>query len=440
MSKSTVKISVTLLVIAVVIVSGWAWITLETSASDVADDTTALKDASFDDQALIERGEYVMRAADCAACHSREYGEFAGGYEMQTPFGTLLSSNITPDVETGIGNMTERDFFNAIRQGIGSHGLEYPAMPFTAYRKLTDEDMHALWAYWTTVEPVKHEVDENAGMPFPFNIRLAMAGWDMLFFDNSGFEQDKDLTAQLNRGRYLVEGPGHCSTCHTPRNMLGAEKSGEYLYGTTMTGWHYPDITPAPHTLVGSQDNQAIARYLKTGTDGKAVAGGPMAEAVKHSLQYMTDEDIQAITVYLKAQKPSTNKMRQVNNTFDVASMNKDLAYEVNCASCHGREGEGVAGTVPVFAGNVSILADDPTNLIHIMLTGSKEPHVATTQTAGGMPSYGLAMTDEQIADMLNYVRNSWGNEAKEVTPGQVKELRKQLDAPVHLVTEQRAE
>ena len=126
-------------------------------------------------------------------------------------------------------------------------------------------------------------------------IRLAMAGWDMLFFDNSGFEQQEDLTAQLNRGRYLVEGPGHCSTCHTPRNMLGAEKEDQYLYGATMTGWHSPDITPAPHTLVGSQDNQAIARYLKTGTDGKAVAGGPMAEAVKHSLQYMTDEDIQAI-------------------------------------------------------------------------------------------------------------------------------------------------
>ncbi|WP_137165430.1 c-type cytochrome [Salinimonas lutimaris] len=441
MTKPTMKVSLTLLVLVVLAVSGWAWSALNTSASDVANDVTPLKDVSITNSSLIERGEYVMRAADCAACHSREYGEFAGGYEMKTPFGTLVSSNISPDVQTGIGNMTERDFFNAVRQGIGSHGLQYPAMPFTAFRKISDEDMHALWAYWSTLEPVNHDVDENADMPFPFNIRLAMAGWDMLFFDNKGLKHNPEASGNINRGRYLVEGPGHCSTCHTPRNLLGAEKQDAFLHGGNIGKWYAPDITPAADTLVGQQQTAAIVRYLKSGTDGKAVAGGPMAEAVEHSLQYLSQEDLTAIAAFLKAQKPSHSNT-SLNNTAPATaavSSKQALVYEVNCAACHGVEGEGIRGIVPSFAGNTAMQADDPTNLIHVMLRGGRAAYTSTARTAAGMPSFAWKMNDQQIAEILNYVRNNWGNQASNVTTDQVKTMRKELNARQQLSTPQQA-
>ncbi|WP_115717577.1 c-type cytochrome [Gallaecimonas mangrovi] len=421
-------------IVAVVVIGGigagvWAWNTLNTSRSAVADDTTPLSKVTITDQAAIKHGAYVMRLGDCAACHTAGKGDFAGGYKIATPFGTLVSSNITPDTKTGIGNMTERDFFNAVRQGIGSHGLLYPAMPFTAYSKFTDKDMHDLWAYFSTIKPVENKVDENAGMSFPYNIRLAMAGWDMLFFKNKGFTPDPSKSAEWNRGKYIVDGGGHCAACHSPRNFLGGQKGGEYLFGGNLGEWHAPDITSNPHTGIGASSVADLMQYLQTGTDGVAVAGGDMAEAVEHSTQYFTEADLKAVATYLKSVPASKGQARKPL-TFDAKTQQAgELAYEVNCSACHGLKGEGIKGLAPAFAGNHALLSDDANNLIHAMLKGTRAAHTAKVQTAAGMPSFAWKMDDKQIAGVLNYVRNTWGNGAVAIKAEDVAKLREDLKA-----------
>lgn len=407
------------------------WTVLESSRSTVADNKVKLADFKSNDDAAIKRGEYVMRLADCAACHN---ASFNGGYKIDTPFGALETSNITPDRKTGIGEMTERDFFNAVRQGRGSHGFLYPAMPYTAYTQMSDQDMHDLWAFFSTVKPVEHEVDENAGMHFPYNIRLAMMGWNLLFFDNSGFKASTSQDDEWNRGKYLVDGPAHCSVCHTARNALGGEISSAYLQGGSLGTWYAPDITPNPHAGIGDWSDQQIADYLKTGSNGSSVAAGPMAEAVEHSMQYFNKDDLQAIATYLRALPASSTPAAQPFKMEPATEKNAALSYEVNCSACHGLKGEGIEGMVPAFAGN-GAMQNDPTNMIHAMLMGARAPHTEERQTAAGMPSFAWKMDDQQIADVLNYVRNGWGNKGNEVTSEDVAKLRKETGAQDKLKT-----
>jgi mono/diheme cytochrome c family protein len=428
-----------LAVLAGIGVSGRLWMVMDSSRSDVADNKTVLADFHSTDAAAIKRGEYVMRLSDCAACHEQT---FAGGYKINTPFGELKTSNITPDRETGIGGMTEHDFYNAVRLGRGSKGFLYPAMPYTAYAKLSDRDMHDLWAWMSTLKPVKNNIDENGGMNFPYNIRLAMAGWNLLFFDNSGFKPESLKTAsgssaewdEINRGKYLVDGPAHCSVCHTARNALGGEISSQYLQGGNLGDWYAPDITPNAHTGIGGWSSEQIQQYLKTGSDGKSVAAGPMAEAVEHSMQYFNDADLKAVAAYLQHLPASDTPAPKAFVMDEARSKKAALGYEVDCSACHGVKGEGIHGMVPAFAGNGSML-NDPTNMINALLNGARAPHTADRQTAAGMPSFDWKMNDQQMADMLNYVRNSWGNQAAEVTPQQVAAMRKQTDAKQKLAT-----
>ncbi|WP_337065237.1 cytochrome c [Rouxiella badensis] len=437
-TKKKIAYSVAALaVVAGIVAFGHLWEVMDSSRSQVADDTTRLADFHSTDSAAIKRGEYAMRLGDCAACHE---SSFAGGYKISTPFGELQTSNITPDRETGIGNMTERDFFNAVRQGRGDHGFLYPAMPYTAYAKMSDADMHDLWAYMSTMKPVKHKVDENGGMSFPYNIRFAMLGWNFLFFDNSGFTPDTAKTAananmdMINRGKYIVDGPAHCSVCHTARNVLGGEVSGGYLQGGSLGAWYALDISQDPHTGIGDWSSDDIAQYLKTGSDGKSVAAGPMAEAVEHSTQYFSDRDAQAVAAYLKM-LPSSRKPAPQAFAMDAASKEHGaLTYEVNCSACHGVKGEGITGMVPAFAGN-NAMQNDPTNMINAMLNGARAPHTEERQTAAGMPSFAWKMNDRQIAEILTYVRNSWGNQGSEVTADQVSHMRKLTGAADKLST-----
>ena len=398
--------------------------TFNTGRSDFADDRVPLSRVRSTDRAAIARGEYVARAGDCTACHTAGHGMLAGGYTIATGFGTLTSSNITPDPETGIGRMTERDFANALRQGIGQHGLLYPGMPFDAFAKLSDRDVHDLWAYMATVKPVHSAIDETAGMHFPFNIRLAMAGWDMLFFRNRGFGGDP----QAERGRYLVEAAGHCAACHTPRNILGATKASADLHGAIVGAWYAPDITSNPHLGIGAQPAERIARYLRTGANGVEVAAGPMAEAVEHSLQYLTPADAQAIARYLKSVPPSPARRPAPMPGGTAAMRRAALDYEVNCSACHGLRGEGMVAAVPALAGNAGLLAD-PTGVIHAMLVGARAPATAPQPTAAGMPSFAWKFDDARIAALLDYVRNSWGNAAPPVAPAQVQDMRGSLNA-----------
>ncbi|MFD1384795.1 c-type cytochrome [Rhodanobacter aciditrophus] len=424
--RTILKVFIGLVVIVAVVAGVRLWQTLDTSRSNAANDSVTLSQFKSDDLEAIKRGQYVMRLGDCSACHTSGNGYMAGGYEVKTPFGSLYSSNITPDPEVGIGNMTERDFFNAVRQGQGSHGFLYPAMPYTAYVNFTDQDMHDLWAYFSTVAPVNHDIDETQDMPFPFNVRLSLAGWNMLFFDNEGIEPDPQQSDEWNRGQYIVDGGGHCSACHGPRNFLGAEISSLYMQGGNLGEWYAPDITSNPHQGIGDMSKEQIMSYLKTGTDGIAVASGPMAEAIEHSTQYFTEEDLGAIATYLKSIPASEEK---APHPALPVTEKMTLSYEVNCSACHGLEGEGIQGMAPAFTNNNVIRADDPTNLIHAMLKGVRAAHTETVQTAAGMPSFAWKMNDQQVADILNYVRNSWGNTAIEVTADQVGSMRESLGA-----------
>ncbi|OCX65643.1 alcohol dehydrogenase [Thioclava sp. SK-1] len=423
------RITAGVVVLALIGGGGWAWKTLNTSRSAVADDQVTLAEFTTDDEDAIARGNYIMRLGDCAACHTRDAGEFAGGYQVGTPFGTLVSSNITPDPDTGIGTMTERDFFNAMRHGQGSKGMLYPAMPYTDYAKLTDQDMHDLWAYMSTLTPISHNVDEDAGMSFPFNIRLAMAGWNALFFDNSGFTPDDTQSPQWNRGAYIVEGPGHCSACHTPRNALGGEIASRHMQGAVVDGWFAPEITSNPHVGLGDTPTEDVARYLKTGSDGVAFAAGPMAEAVEDSTQYMTQDDLLAVAQYLKSLPGSPAVAPAPIPASDTAMQAAAQSYEVNCSACHGLSGEGIKALAPGFAGNHALLSENATNPIRAVLVGARAAHSHMLPTGAGMPSFAWKMDDQDIADVLNYIRNSWGNAAEPIGAAQVSEARATLGA-----------
>jgi len=253
---------------------------------------------SFD---RIERGRYLAVLGDCAGCHTASHGApFAGGVALQTPFGTLVAPNITSDLETGIGNMTNEEFLAVLHEGRGHDGKRlYPAMPYPAYTKMTDDEVLALRAYFATVAPVSNRVVSNQ-LPFPLNIRLAMAGWNGLNFTPGRYQPDPQKSAVWNRGAYIVEGPAHCGTCHTPKTLLGGDKNSAALTGATLQGWFAPDITNDQRKGIGGWSTDDLVQYLKTGTNKWTLASGPMAEAVSHSTSRMNDDDILAIATYLK--------------------------------------------------------------------------------------------------------------------------------------------
>jgi mono/diheme cytochrome c family protein len=408
----------------------WAYERLNTRRSASADNKVALADFKASDPKAVNRGEYVMRSADCMACHTVPgQAQFSGSYVFKTPFGTLLSSNITPDRKTGIGSMTERDFFDAVRHGQGSKGFLYPAMTYTAYAKISDQDMQDLWAYMSTVNPATNAVDENAGMNFPYNIRLAMAGWNMLFFDNSGFSNDQGQSAELNRGRYLVEGAGHCAACHSPRNALGAEIASNFLQGGNLGDWYAPDISGNPHRGLANVPTDQIVEYLKTGSNDQSVASGPMAEAVENSTQYLSTSDLHAIASYLQSVDKGAAPIHRPALPDQSVMAASALRYEVNCSACHGIKGEGIPSMIPAFAGNTAIMADDPTNLLRAMLVGARAVATHDKPTGAGMPSFEWKMDDQQIAETLTYIRNAWGNAGAPVKPQDVARMRGELKA-----------
>ena len=244
--------------------------------------------ASAADDTLIQRGKYLSTAGDCVACHSVPGGKpFAGGLALPTPIGEIIATNITPSKTAGIGNYTLEQFSDAVRKGIRADGQHlYPAMPYTSYAKVSDDDIQAMYAYFMNAVPPVDTPTQATALPFPFNIRLSMAGWNLLFLDNKVFVADAARDAEWNRGAYLVQGLTHCGTCHTPRNLLMAEMPSKELAGGDVGTWHAPNITSDLNSGIGGWDTAELVAYLKTGESlGKGQAAGPMAEAVDHSLQ-----------------------------------------------------------------------------------------------------------------------------------------------------------
>jgi mono/diheme cytochrome c family protein len=379
---------------------------------------------------LVEKGRYLAVLGDCTACHtSPGKPAFAGGVVIDTPFGKLLGANITPDPATGIGRWSFEDFQRVMSTGHSPGGKRlYGAMPFTAYTKVSREDNLALWAYLQTLEPVHNEVQTNQ-LPFPFSVRTSLIAWNWINFEQGEYKPDPSKSAQWNRGAYLVEGLGHCGTCHTPRNLLGGDKGGEFLKGGNLQSWVAPNITPDPHAGIGAWSAEEIVQYLKTGANRFDIASGPMAEAVEHSTQHWKDEDLMAVAVFLKddANGEQGDKPQPLAAT-DPAMVTGKAIYADRCSACHTPNGEGIAHLFPKLAQGPLANNADPASMIRVVLAGNRAGATDAAPTAPAMPSFAWNLSDQNIADVLTYVRNSWGNAAPAVSAGEVKTLRERLE------------
>lgn len=381
---------------------------------------------SFD---RIERGRYLAVLGDCAGCHTAPGGApFAGGLALQTPFGTLVAPNITSDPDTGIGNMTNDEFLAILHEGRGHNGKRlYPAMPYPAYTKMTDDDVLAMRAYFATVAPVNNRVVSNQ-LPFPLNIRFAMVFWNALNFTPGRYQPDPQKSAAWNRGAYIVEGPAHCGTCHTPKTLLGGDKNAAALTGATLQGWFAPDITSDPRKGIGGWSRDDLVQYLKTGTNKWTLASGPMAEAVSHSTSRMNDEDILAIATYLKDNGQSGASARPEPVAANDNAMRAGAAiYKDSCAACHKDLGQGEANLFPRLAGSALVQSDDPTTLARVVLHGTRAVSTSGAPTAPAMPAFDWRLGDAQVAAVLTYIRNNWGNAAGSVSAGAVAGQRTAL-------------
>ncbi len=365
--------------------------------------------ASLQDFERIQRGRYLTNVADCGSCHTTPGSNqpFAGGREIETPFGKLVAPNITPDRETGIGAWTDEQFDAAVRMGRGRGGGRlYPAMPFPYYSRMSREDVTAIRAYLNTIEPVHNAVNSNI-LPFPLNIRAVMNVWDQLYFRPGEFHPDPSKSEEWNRGAYLVQGPGHCGACHTPKTILGGDRNSDAFHGYTLQGWVAPDISSGGGPLAAwSVDD--IAQYLKTGHNQHAAAAGLMAEVVQLSTSNMTDADVRAIAVYLKdlaGTAPAEAGPADQNVMNAGGAIFQDL-----CAACHRRDGQGIPMLFPTLTRNASVAAADPTTVLRVILQGASTVATDREPTGPDMPAFGWQLNDEQVAAVATFVRNRFAH------------------------------
>jgi mono/diheme cytochrome c family protein len=378
----------------------------------------------------VGRGEYLARAGDCIACHTLPEGKiFAGGRPMQTPFGTLYTSNITPDPETGIGKWSADDFYKTMHAGrFPDDGLIYPAMPFASYTKVTREDSDAIFAYLRTVAPV-HQPNRPHDLRFPYNNRALILGWRTLFFNEGNYVPDRGKSDEWNRGAYLVQGLGHCGMCHTPINALGGSSESEAFKGglIPMQYWYAPSLTSNKEAGLGDWSLQEITDLLRTGVSPRGAVYGPMAEVVYNSLQYLSDADIRAMAVYLKsiAQTPPqpTASTVATSESSLLVTLGKTV-YADHCASCHGQKGEGKLPHYPPLAANQSIQMQSAVNAIRMVLNGGYPPGTAGNPTPYGMPPFAGKLSDNEVAAVVTYIRTAWGNRGAAVSASDANQLR----------------
>ena len=364
--------------------------------------------------ALVQRGRYLVTLGDCTACHSdptRSDSPFGGGHAVPTPFGMMVAPNITPDPATGIGNWTAQQFDDAVRRGRMPDGKRlYPAMPFPYFARMSAKDVRAIWAYLNTVMPVHHAVVADQ-LPFPLSIRASMIFWDWLYFRPEVWRPSPARSAAWNRGSYIVQGPGHCAACHTPKSFLGGDEQSHELQGYSLKGWFAPNLTGDPARGLAAWSADDIVGYLQTGHNRFEAASGPMAEEVKDSSSGMSAHDLTAIAAYLKGQE-SASPRRTAPAPDSPAMLAGAAIYRDVCAGCHKIDGSGVPYLIPDLAGSAAVASRQPTTVLQVILHGAAS--VATRQEPTGpqMPSYAWQLDDDQVAAVATYVRNSWGHAA----------------------------
>ncbi|KRP61551.1 cytochrome c [Pseudomonas orientalis] len=391
---------------------------------------------------LIKQGEYLARAGDCVACHTAKGGKpFAGGLPMETPIGVIYSTNITPD-KTGLGDYSFEDFDKAVRHGVAKNGSTlYPAMPYPSYARVSDSDMQALYAYFMKgVEPVAQE-NKDSDIPWPLSMRWPLAAWRWMFAP-SVEEHQVQATADpvVSRGAYLVEGLGHCGACHTPRALTMQEKALSAADGSTflsgsapLEGWIAKSLRGDHKDGLGSWSEEQLVQFLKTGRSDRSAVFGGMSDVVVHSMQYMSQDDLTAIARYLKSLPAVDPKDqphqydKQVAQALWKGDDSKPGAsvYIDNCAACHRTDGHGYTRVFPALAGNPVLQTADATSLINIVLNGGTLPATHAAPSTFTMPAFAWRLSDQEVADVVSFIRGSWGNQGAPVSAGDVADLRK---------------
>ena len=374
---------------------------------------------------VVAHGKSLVEASDCATCHTADpQRPFAGGKRIDTPFGAIYSPNLTPDRETGIGDWSDADFVRALRFGVAPDSSRYyPAFPYPYFTKFTRGDILAIRAYLSTLTPFRNEEPPPA-LRFPLNFRVVMRVWNYFFFKPGILEPDQQKDIDWNRGRYLVEGAGHCGACHTPKNMFGADRRGQAFAGGRVGDWFAPRLDGAARSGLQSWSVDDIVEYLQSGRNARSHADGLMAEVVVNSTSKISDGDARAIAVYLKS-LPAGPPEPQVILPPEDRMKSGEAMYEHACVACHEKDGSSAPRIYPPLPGNALLQSADPTSTLRIILDGAQTVTTPRAPNKGSMPAYAKQWTDQQIADVTNYIRNSWGNAAPLVTADQVAQARK---------------
>ena len=376
--------------------------------------------------AQIERGRYAVITSNCQGCHTVP-GEtpFAGGRGLGTPFGTIYTPNITFEPETGLGRWSKDDFWRAMHEGIARDGSRlYPAFPYPHFTKMPRDEVDAIYDYLSTLPRVKKAKPENE-LPFPLSWRATLAGWNWMFFEPGVFKPDPEKSEQWNRGAYLVEGPGHCSGCHTEKNLAGADKDSRHLMGGELENWSAPNIRAGRHGGLERWSEDDIVTFLKTGRNRHTAAFSIMSEVIEFSTQNMTEDDLHAIAVYLK-DLDGEERAAPDRPSEQVTKAGAAIYFD-NCSACHVSDGSGVPGFFAPLAGSGKVNNDNPTTIIRVILEGARAVPTKAHPSPLTMPAFDWKLTDAQIAAVVSYIRSSWGNSAAPVSASTVESLRSEL-------------
>ncbi len=415
------------LVALALLVAALVWWLNRRDEDPLVDDHPAAGAAPAADR--IARGAYLARAGNCMGCHTAQGGRpWAGGRGVPTPFGTVYAPNLTPDVATGIGAWSAAEFWRALHNGRARDGrLLYPAFPYPNYTRITRDDADAILAYLRSLPPVA-QANRPHALRFPFDQQAALAVWRALYFRPERIAPDPSRDAAWNRGAYLVEGLGHCNACHASRNALGATASTLDLAGglIPVQNWYAPSLTSAAEASVVGWDTQHIVDLLKTGVSARGAVMGPMGEVVGGSTQYLSDADLRAMASYLKALPPSSLAIAR-GDAMPVPAADSPGAklYAQHCAQCHGDQGEGVPGIYAPLAGSRAVTMRVSANLVHLVLEGGFPPSTAGNPRPYGMPPFATVLSTEEVAQLLSYVRASWGNRGAPVSALEVARFRR---------------
>lgn len=416
-------------VLAIIATALWRYFADERGPGTTGVEFTALAPSAR--AALVERGRYLAAAGDCIGCHRTRGGEpFAGGLAVPTKFGRIFTSNITPDRETGIGAWSSDDFWRALHEGRGRHGeYLYPAFPYPNYTRISRPDADAIFAYLMSLPAVRRENTPHA-LRFPYRWRPLVFFWRLLYFREGVFEAEAAHDAEWNRGAYLASGLGHCVACHSPRNAFGGTPRSDELSGglIEVQDWYAPSLTSDREAGLGEWQVDEVVRFLKDGVTERFAVFGPMAEVVHDSTQHLTEPDLRAMAIYLKSLPPKASDDAPPIET--TASMRVDLmtrgarVYAEQCVGCHGKQGDGVPRAYPALARNPGVIMNSTINAIRVVLNGGFPPGTEANPRPFGMPPFAQRLDDDDIAAVLTFVRNSWGNGAPAVAPAEIQRYR----------------